>query len=398
MTDATAAYLEAEVYQASQIKRARSTKAEVERRRDALYDIVDRSRPATVRQVYYLATVAGLVPKTENGYNMVQTDLTVMRRAGSLPYGWLADSTRWQRKPNTFSSVQEALEETARLYRKALWNDANAYVEIWLEKDALAGVVYPITGKFDSPLMVARGYASLSFLHDAAEYIAGLDVPAYVYHLGDYDPSGQDAARAIEQTLREMAPEAEIHFERLAVTPEQIRQWRLPTRPTKQTDSRARGFADLSVELDAIPPNRLRAIVQKAIERHLPAEQYRVLQVAEESEKRLINGLVGLAKAKAQEEEPPDNMPEWGRPPESYFAHIDWLTEEQKADWALDAKMLRAQGNSEEATIEWCGNLIDSRGCKSPADYLGEDPWRDRKAAWKSRDPTSPSTRRMTRR
>ena len=61
--------------------------------------------------------------------------------------------------------MQDALEETARLYRKSLWADADAYVEIWLEKDALSGVVYPVTSQFDVPLMVARGYASLSFLH-----------------------------------------------------------------------------------------------------------------------------------------------------------------------------------------------------------------------------------------
>jgi len=29
--------------------------------------------------------------------------------------------------------------------------------------------------------MVARGYASLSFLHEAAEYISTLEVPAYIY-------------------------------------------------------------------------------------------------------------------------------------------------------------------------------------------------------------------------
>jgi hypothetical protein len=281
-------------YAAGLIKRARSTKAEVERRRAAFYDLVEEARPATVRQIYYLATVAGLVPKNEEGYAIVQHDLTLMRQASELPYGWLADSTRWQRRPRTFESVQEALEETARLYRKALWADADAYVEIWLEKDALSGVVYPITWQFDVPLMVARGYASLSFLHSAAEAIAALDVPAYIHHLGDYDPSGQDAARAIEQTLREMAPEAEIHFERLAVTPAQTARWRLPTRPTKATDSRAKGFGSLSVELDAIPPGRLRDIVREAIERHLPPKQYAVLKVAEESEQRLINGLVGM--------------------------------------------------------------------------------------------------------
>ena len=166
-----------------------------------------------------------------------------MRKDGILPYHWLGDSTRWQRKPNTFYSVKEALEETARLYRKALWADAKAYVEIWLEKDALSGVIYPVTSQFDVPLMVARGYASLSFLHGAAEYIASLEVPAYIFHLGDFDPSGQDAARAIEQTLREMAADADIMFERLAVTPEQIAQWRLPTRPTKATDFGLRASA-----------------------------------------------------------------------------------------------------------------------------------------------------------
>jgi hypothetical protein len=141
---------------------------------------------------------------------------------------------------------------------------------------------------------VARGYASLSFLHEAAEYIAGLDVPAYIYHLGDYDPSGQDAARAIDESLREMAPDAEIHFERLAVTPGQIAHWRLPTRPTKETDSRSKGFGAVSVELDAIPPGRLRALVQVAIEDHLPSEQYEILKIAEQSEQRQINGLVGM--------------------------------------------------------------------------------------------------------
>ena len=112
---------------------------------------------------------------------------------------------------------------------------------------------------YDVPLMVARGYASLSFLHSAAEYINDLEVPAYIYHLGDFDPSGVNAGEKIEQTLREMAPDADIHFERIAVTPEQIAHWNLPTRPTKATRHRAKGFGDISVELDAIEPGTLRA-------------------------------------------------------------------------------------------------------------------------------------------
>ena len=249
-------------------------------------------KPMTVRQVFYQATVREIVEKSEAGYTKVQTDLVQMRKAGAMPYAWIADNTRWQRKPNSFTSVQEALEETARLYRKALWADADAYVEVWLEKDALAGVVYPVTSKYDVPLMVARGYASFSFLHSAAEYINTLGVPTYIYHFGDFDPSGVNAGEKIEQTLIEMAPNAEIYFERVAVTPKQIRDWDLPTRPTKTTDSRAKNFGDVSVELDAIEPDVLRDLVEEAIQRHLPRDQLEILKVAEESERRLLKAFV----------------------------------------------------------------------------------------------------------
>jgi hypothetical protein len=284
-------------YVPSPIKRRRSTRAEVGERRRQLLRITREIVPATVRQVFYQATVRGVVDKTEAGYRIVQTDLVYLRRAALMPFDWLADNTRWQRKPLTFGSIKEALDETARLYRKALWAKANCYVEVWLEKDALAGVVLPITSMFDVPLMVARGYASLSFLHTAAEYIQDLDVPAYIYHLGDFDPSGVNAGEKIKETLREYAPRASLAFERVAVTPEQITAWNLPTRPTKPTDSRAKGFGDISVELDAVEPNRLRDLVRVAIEQHLPPEQFEVLRAAEESERRQIAGLVGMLNA-----------------------------------------------------------------------------------------------------
>jgi hypothetical protein len=282
-------------YQARGVKRHRPTKAEVETRREALLDIISAMRPMTVRQVFYQATVRGFVEKTEAGYNKVQSDLTVLRKGGILPYDWLTDHTRWRRKPQTHSSVKEALADIAKFYRKALWTDAECHVEIWLEKEALSGVISPITDLYDVPLMVAKGYPSLSFLYGAAEYIGTLLVSAYVYHLGDFDPSGVNAGEKIEQTLRELAPAAEIHFERLAVTTEQIRDWDLPTRPTKSTDSRARRFGSaVSVELDAIDSRLLRHTVEDAINRHLPADQLEVLKAAEEDERRLINGLVGM--------------------------------------------------------------------------------------------------------
>jgi hypothetical protein len=256
-------------------------------------------KPMTVRQVFYQATVKGLVPKSEAGYAMVQTDLALMRRSGALPYAWLADNTRLMRKPRTYSNVETALRQAAKYYRKDLWAEADTYVEIWLEKDALSGVVAPITDAYDVPLMVARGYASLSFLHSAAEVIAAVGVPTYLYHLGDFDPSGVNAGEKIEQTIRELAPDAEVYFERLAVTPEQIEEWSLPSRPTKTTDSRHKGFGDVSVELDAIEPGLLRAVVELAINRHMPRHQYDELMLAEDDDRRRINALVATATGSA---------------------------------------------------------------------------------------------------
>jgi hypothetical protein len=274
----------------------RATKAEVAARRASLLTIVGEMRPMTVRQVFYQATVRGLVEKTEAGYDKVNGDLCVMRRAEEMPYEWLVDNTRWVLEPQTFDSVEEALRDAAEHYRKSLWSDAKCRVQIWIEKDALSGVVSQITNAYDVPLRPARGYSSLTFLHDAAEDIIALGgVPVHIYHFGDFDPSGVNAAECIEDDLREMTEGADIRFERVAVTEEQIRRWSLPTRPTKQTDTRARSFgSDRSVELDAIPPNTLRGLVRQVIERHMPRRRLKALMAQEERERSDITRMVNL--------------------------------------------------------------------------------------------------------
>jgi hypothetical protein len=89
-----------------------------------------------------------------------------------------------------------------------------------------------------------------------------------------------------------MAPGAVIHFERIAVTPQQIEDWHLPTRPTKATDSRAKTFGNISVELDAIEPEQLRDLVEEAIQRHLPTHQFRILKEAEASEREVLAAMM----------------------------------------------------------------------------------------------------------
>jgi hypothetical protein len=90
--------------------------------------------------------------------------------------------------------------------------------------------------------MSAVGYSSISFLHETAQYLNQLAYPIYIYQFGDLDPSGAQAAVVIERDLRQFAPDADIHFTRIAVTPEQVEEWSLPTRPTKKTDPRYAWF------------------------------------------------------------------------------------------------------------------------------------------------------------
>lgn len=251
----------------------------------AVDHLVSLIRPCSVRQAHYQSSIAGIVCKTDPGYEKVQRAIVELRQKQRIPFDWISDATRWMRKPRSFDSIEAALQNTVQSYRRAVWHDAAVHVEFWIEKDALAGTIYDVTAEYDVPLLVARGYSSITFLHSAAEAITASDRPAYVYHLGDWDPSGQDAADHIERKLREYAPGSEIHFEKLAVTARQIAEWHLPTRPTKASDSRSRRWKGPSVELDAIPPDRLHQLVRNAIERHISPQRLAVIEVAEQSER-----------------------------------------------------------------------------------------------------------------
>jgi hypothetical protein len=266
--------------------------------RAAIVEVLREIQPATVRQVYYQLVGRGVIAKTEAEYkSTVVRLLTVMRREREIPFGWIADNTRWMRKPPSFSSLGDMLAESQRLYRRALWDNQEAYVEIWLEKDALSGVLFEETAEFDVPLMVTRGYPSISYLYEAAEAVSECGKPAFLYYFGDYDPSGCDITRAVEAGIREFAPSAEIHFQRVAVTREQIDTWKLPTRPTKSSDSRSRQFDGESVEVDAVPPARLRAMVRGCIERHLDPWRLTQLRRVEAQERETLKRIAGAMEA-----------------------------------------------------------------------------------------------------
>jgi hypothetical protein len=270
-------------------RRYRRTKAELVEIDAAIYEIAEAERPVTVRGLFYRVMSRGLAPKTEAGYRVIQRQALKLRRSGELPYGWITDGSRLRLKPRTFSSAQAALENTAQMYRRALWIDQGVHVEVWAEKDAITGVVYPVTAEYDVPLLPARGFSSETFLYETAEDINDEGTPAAVYQLGDHDPSGVDAWRVIQARLREFVDDdIDLTFERIAVTPQQITELDLPTRPTKQSDSRAAKFDGDSVEVDAIPSTTLRDLVRGAIERWIDPAAGRLTKIAEASEREVL--------------------------------------------------------------------------------------------------------------
>jgi hypothetical protein len=279
----------------SRLKRYRRTKAELAEIDTAIYEIAEAERPASVRGVYYRVVMSrGLVPKTESGYAVVQREALKLRRAGELPYGWITDGSRMRLKPRTFSSAQAALEHTARMYRRALWIDQNVHVEVWTEKDAIRGVVFPVTAEYDVPLMISRGFSSETSLYETAEDINREGNPAVIYQLGDHDPSGVAAWEDIRRKLRGFVDrDIDVKFERIAVTPEQIIDLGLPTRPTKTSDARAKNFKGDSVEVDAIASTTLRRLVRDAIEVWIDPEALRLTKIAEDSEREILTRLAG---------------------------------------------------------------------------------------------------------
>jgi hypothetical protein len=264
-----------------------------------LDDLVGRYDRMTVRQVYYALEVAGVVEKTEGGYRQVQRQLLIMREKEMLPWSFIADGTRWQRKPDTWRSSGAYVQAMARNYRRDLWQSQGVRIEVWLEKDALADVVTAVTDAWDVSLMVSRGQSSATYIYSAAQAarhaFEDFECETFIYLLYDFDAGGERAARTIARELPIKA-EVPVHTERLAVTAEQIMAWQLPTRLAKKSDPEAKKHGPIAVELDAIPPDRLTGLVADAITQHVDQGQWEIEQTIEREERE---GLLELARRAA---------------------------------------------------------------------------------------------------
>lgn len=244
----------------------------------------------SVRGVFYQCVVASIVPKSETaGYQAVQKQLLALRREGLLRWDFISDSTRWQRKPATWRSAEDALRVWQKAYRRDLWQSQNVRVEVWLEKDTMAGVILEATEPWDAPLMVSRGQSSETFVYDsaqAARVAAEHGVTTHIFALYDSDSYGRNAAEKIKEKL-EMYSGIAINFELIAVTEAQIKRWDLPTRPDKKDGRQV-------VELDAIHPDRLIELVDEAISGLVDHHAWRLQRFVESQEidgmKTLLNG------------------------------------------------------------------------------------------------------------
>ncbi len=271
----------------------------MEYRKQVLLDIVADAAPTGVRFAYYRAVSKGLVPKTDNGYKMVQRALMDLRGSGAMPWTHIVDSSRWMRKPETWSSLDEMLADAAASYRRDLWRTADTRVEVWCESESVAGVIGVETFKWDVPLFPIKGQTSASFAHSAAMEYRNDPRPVVVYYVGDLDPAGVEIELNLAKKLREFSGRDDVIVSRLACTTAQVEELELVgTKPKKSTyfDAGAgvrKPWTGRAVEVEAIDAPILRELVSDAILQHIDVEQLRLLRSVEASERDVLRRLIG---------------------------------------------------------------------------------------------------------
>ena len=274
----------------------RRTKEQIADIRAVIKNVLKADHPQTVRQVFYQLVVRDAIEKTENQYQTtVIRLLSEMRLAGEIPWSWIVDESRRTRETQTFNNTADALEHTARYYRRSALRESDVYIEIWSEKEALSGIIWDEASDYDVPVVISKGMPSLTQVYGSFLNInraARRGKSSYLYQFGDHDPTGCLIPKAIAGRLNEFCDQEncpEPFVERIALTEPQILEHRLPTRPTKREgNTHARRFEGDSVELDALPSAVLRSLVRECIEQHISQAELEALRTAEASEREQI--------------------------------------------------------------------------------------------------------------
>lgn len=315
------------IYQASPLKRSRSTKAELLLLDEEIIKTVRKHRPCSVRQAFYQMTdprLPAFVEKSDKGYRRVQERCLLLRRSGQIKYHWIADMSRRAYRTDVFENASDFVERVSSLYRADLWRDADVICEVWVESRSIASSVIELCDHYAVNLYPCGGFSSVSFVHSAAEDLNSADLrkPVVILFIGDFDPAGVLIDVALERELRaHLDPSIELIFRRIGINMEMIEKYDLPTKPRKPSDKRSL-HVPFTVEAEALPANTLRSLLEAEIEALLPPMALAIAKIAEESERAHLKHMATLLRINSEEDDDEeDEEGDWGE---------DWTEEEDE--------------------------------------------------------------------
>ena len=255
-------------------KFSKSSKQIIETANAILDEYDQQGYDLTLRQLYYQFVARDLIPNTQKSYKRLGNIINDARLAGKISWYSIVDRTRTLRGLTHNESPSEAIDEALKDYQIDMWSDQRYHVEVWVEKDALIGVIEKACTEYDVNFFSCRGYSSQSEMWRAARrlqvYYSENKIPV-ILHLSDHDPSGMDMARDIQDRLRLFG--TRLDYKRLALTMDQVEEYTPPPNPAKLSDTRANGyiieFGNESWELDRLEPAVIKDLIQENIIKYI---------------------------------------------------------------------------------------------------------------------------------
>ncbi len=258
----------------------------------------DQGYVLTVRQLYYQLVARDVIENNEKSYDRIVRLVAEARDCGLLDWDAIEDRTRNLVSPATWESPRDIIEDCADQFQLDLWEGQAQRVELWIEKEALAGVLLRTAQRYGCSLMACRGYMSQSEVWSAGHRRMGGSQRVVVLYLGDHDPSGIDMTRDVRDRLQ-LYSGRPIDVERLALNIDQIEQYNPPPNFAKEKDTRFQEYRNAyganSWELDALTPDVLDGIASRAIEKHLDADLFKQRQAETKEARAKIRELARLA-------------------------------------------------------------------------------------------------------
>ena len=249
----------------------------------------------TLRQLYYQLVSRGLLPEnSDKEYSKLSNLIKHGRMAGIVDWDAIEDRTRQPYKEYDVEDITEAIQDTIDQYKLKRHEAQHIYIELWVEKDALSGVLKRITNKYGVRLMVNKGYSSVSAMYDASKrlkyYGDNHDKEQIILYLGDHDPSGLDMIRDIKDRLNEFGVYPEVR--QIGLTKQQIKKYNPPPNPAKIKDPRAKWYikehGNVSWEVDALTPKVLHELVIKHIEQEIDMVLHNQILLKEQEDKIIL--------------------------------------------------------------------------------------------------------------